>query len=190
MVNFKININPNQKDISFTIEGDFDDIDLIDIEKVKKLNKKIKTISQELQFNITDSSLPKKNTPAKITLNPKTNSSVSEPSLLNVPEHLKNKIESVAEKVKFPILWSFCSNPVMTIEEFLTECSAKGFALSTSWLPSVGGNFSNKLVTENKMFKKAGTKNLKKAWTFSSVGKLKVQQLINNLKNPASETNK
>jgi len=176
MINYKINIIPIQKIISCSIEGDFDELDSIDITKIKKLNAKIEKLSKELGYEESVSSIQEYKT--KIT-GKKSNDSIP---ILHVPDDLMQKIEELDERKKFPVLWSFSSNPIMTVDEFLTECTAKGFTLSPNWLPTAGGYFSTTMVKGAKILRKVAKKGNKTTWTPTDMGKLKIKQMINDLK--------
>ena len=86
------------------------------------------------------------------------------------------------ERIRFPILWYHSTKQIMTVEEFLTVCADKGFSLNTSWLPSAGGNFKNRLVNEDKMFKEVNKVGKNKTWSLTDIGKLKVKRVIQNIK--------
>lgn len=96
---------------------------------------------------------------------------------INIPENLIGPIMKLDERKRIPILWSFCSQSVVTIENFLNICADKRFGLNSSWLPGVGGNFKNRLVKEDKMFTSDKLKiNGKKTWKLTDVGKLKIKK--------------
>jgi len=103
---------------------------------------------------------------------------------INIPENLIEPIMELDERKRIPILWSFSSQSVMTIEDFLNICADKGFGLGPSWLPSAGGNFKNRLVEEDKMFTSGKLRiNNKKTWKLTDVGKLKIKKELSNLDN-------
>ena len=101
---------------------------------------------------------------------------------INVPEEIVDQITGLDERVRFPILWYYSSKQIMTVEEFLNACSDKGFSLSSSWLPSAGGNFKNRLVREDKMFREAEKIGKNKAWTLTDIGRLKIKRELQNIK--------
>lgn len=101
---------------------------------------------------------------------------------INVPEETIDQIERLDERIKFPILWHYSSKPIMTVEEFLNACSDKGFSLSPSWLPSAGGNFKNRLVKEDKMFREADKLGKNKTYTLTDIGKLKIKRELQKIK--------
>ena len=101
---------------------------------------------------------------------------------INITENLIEPIMELDERKRFPILWSFSSHSVMTIEDFLNICADKGFGLKPSWHPSAGGNFNNRLVKEDKMFTSGKLKiNGKKTWKLTDVGKLKIKKELSKL---------
>lgn len=101
---------------------------------------------------------------------------------INIPENLIEPIMELDERKRIPILWSFSSQLVMTIEDFLNICADEGFGLNSSWLPGAGGNFNNRLVKEDKMFTSSKLKiNGKKTWKLTDVGKLKIKKELSKL---------
>lgn len=101
---------------------------------------------------------------------------------INIPENLIEPVMKLDERKRIPILWSFSSQSVMTVEGFLNVCADKGFGLSPSWLPSAGGNFHNRLVKEDKMLTSDKLKiKGKKTWKLTDVGKLKIKKELSKL---------
>ncbi|MEC4847667.1 MAG: hypothetical protein RI100_00565 [Nitrosarchaeum sp.] len=101
---------------------------------------------------------------------------------INIPENLIESLMKLDERQLIPILWSFSSNPIMNIEGFIQSCGEKGFLLNSSWLPSVGGNFKNRIVKEDRMLTDAKTTiNGKKAWKLTDVGKIKLNKILSEL---------
>ena len=175
MVNYKINVNPNQKTVSFEIKGSFEELESINLNKIKELHTKVNNISKELGFNVSKS--------PKIESDSKDDEKDDEEleTKIKIPEHLMSKVESLDERKKFPILWYFSSNPIMTVDEFLTQCVQKGFSLKPWWLPTAGGKFSKTFVQEDKILHKVGKRGSKTTWTFTDIGKLKIMKMIKEL---------
>lgn len=176
MVKLNLRIDPIRKEISYELSGNLDEIDSIDLDQIKKINSKAEKITKELGFYKKSS--PPSDLPVP-SLDEKFNKSTP---IIHVLEDMLSKIEKLDEKEKFPVLWSFSSKPIMTVDEFLSECAEKGFTLSPSWLPRAGGHFSQTLVKRMKMFHKVGKSGNKSTWKLTDIGKLKVKQIIKKLK--------
>ena len=102
-------------------------------------------------------------------------------STINIPKNLLIKIMDLDVKKQIPILWSFSSNPVMTVAAFLEICVRKGFVLSHSWLPSAGGAFSTNFVKKG-WFQEVKVKGDKsKHWKLTVAGNLKIAKIIKDL---------
>ena len=98
---------------------------------------------------------------------------------IQVPEKFVDDIIKMDERSRFPILWYFSTKQIMSVKEFLNICSETGFSLSPSWLTSAGGNFSNRLVKEDKMFRKAKKENGELLWELTDIARLKIKRQVN-----------
>lgn len=113
----------------------------------------------------------------KISIENKPETSQNEEITFNIPDDLIESIMKLDERQQIPILWSFSSQPVMSVENFITACSEKGFLLNPSWLPSAGGNFKNRLVKEDRKLTDAKVKiGGKKTWKLTDIGKIKIKK--------------
>lgn len=175
MKKFKIKINPISKEISYEIEGDLDDIEKIDANDIKRIEKHFLKLQNKASL---------KNNESKKRI--KKNNDEEKPIQqleLKIPSNLVEKVELLKnENIKFPILWSFSTQEKMTVNEFFELVSNEGFSLSTSWLPKTGGNFSSTLVKRDKIFHLKEKKGSENIWAFTKVGKLKVEKHIQKLK--------
>jgi len=115
----------------------------------------------------------------KISVKNESETSSNDQISINIPENLIEPLMAIDERRQIPILWSFSSQPIMDVESFIETCSEKGFLFGSSWLPSAGGNFKNRIVKEDKMLTDAKIKiNGKKAWKLTDVGKVKLKRII------------
>jgi len=102
--------------------------------------------------------------------------------LINIPEDLIEPLLELDERKQIPILWSFSSQAVMVMADFIDVCAEKGFILSQSWLPSAGGHFKAILVKKDKMLTETKLKiNGKKTWKLTDVGKIKIRKEISKI---------
>jgi len=176
MIKFNLRIDPSKKEISYELSGDLDEIESIDIAQIKKINVKVEKIIKDLGF--TKKSILHTDS----TVQPLDKKLDKSKPLIQVPEESMSKIENLDEKKKFPVLWSFSSKPIMTVEEFLSECAEKGLTLKPYWLPTAGGHFSKTMVKDGKMLHKVGKSGNKTTWKLTDMGKLKVKQILKELK--------
>ena len=115
----------------------------------------------------------------KIIVENKSEISSNDNISINVPENLIESLLKLDERKLIPILWSFSSQPIMKVEDFINACFEKGFMLSTSWLPSAGGNFKTRLIKEDKMMTEIKLKiKGKKSWKLTDVGKMKIKKIL------------
>lgn len=173
MLEYKIRVNPNTGEVDYVVEGSYEELLIMDMDKVKGLNEIVKKITKTLD---NKNIILTKAVESGIT-KPKTVSELE----INAPQNLWQKINEIDERTRFPILWFYSTKPVMSVKEFLTLCAKKGFSLNTSWLPSVGGNFASKLVKEDKMFKEEGKEGGEKLWAMTDLGRIRIQQEIHKL---------
>lgn len=184
MVTFKLHVNPLTKEVSFDIEGSYDEIRKVDLNKINELNKVVEEIIFVLQNNKSKllpskaHNMDKKNTADETQLHLE----------IKVPGEIIDDILNLKERVRFPILWYFSNQSIMKVKEFLTACADKGFPLRTTWLPNLGGDFTKILVHKDKMFHEVDKVDGEKRWTLTDVGKLKIKKLINELE--SNRTNK
>lgn len=102
---------------------------------------------------------------------------------INIPEEIIENITNLDERIQFPILWYFSTQPIMSVNEFLNACADKGLTLNPSWHTSAGGNFKNRLVKEDKMFTQVkNIESKEKVWKLTDVGKLKIKKQVNDLR--------
>ncbi len=97
---------------------------------------------------------------------------------IQVPEKIIDDVIKMDERFRFPTLWYFSTKQIMSIKEFLNVCSETGFSLNPSWLPSTGGNFNNRLVKEDKMFRKVKKENGEQTWELTDMARLKIKRKI------------
>lgn len=173
MTNFKIRINPITNEVDYTIEGSYEELIKIELSEIKKLNNVVQKIKKTFpKEKMQDSSRKAE----KISIDD------SSDLKINVPSNLVEIIEQMDdEKIKFALLWSYSTKPVMTINEFLKVCSSTGFTLSPSWHTSTGGYFASQLVSGDKMFRQKGKRGKEKLWELNDVAKLKINAEIRKL---------
>jgi len=142
--------------------------------KIKNLEDRITTLENEIELL--------KNPQQKPHLTGGKNGEDDSMTRIRVPEDLVDKIENMIERVRFPVLWYFSNKQIMSVKEFLNICAETGFSLGSSWLPSVGGTFLNRLVKEDKMFRKGAKVDGEQTWELTDIGKLKVKKILDDLK--------
>jgi len=124
-----------------------------------------------------------KNSSPKISIENKSQTSLNNEISINMPENLIESLMKLEERKLFPILWSFSSQPIMIVEDFINACSEKGFMFSPSWLPSAGGHFKARLIKEDKMLTETKLKiKGRKTWKLTDVGKIKLRKELANIK--------
>ena len=86
------------------------------------------------------------------------------------------------ERKQIPILWSFSSQEVMTVRDFINACSEKGFPFSARWLSTAGSYFRTLLVKEDGMLEETKLKiNGKRTWKLTDVGKIKIKEDLSKI---------
>jgi hypothetical protein len=94
-----------------------------------------------------------------------------------VPDELVNRVSSLGDPDKIPILWSMSDREWMKVDEFLTAAADAGMTIAKSWSPRQGGNFNNRLYKEKKLFVKKG-EGKEATYKLSAEGKQKVKELL------------
>ncbi|MDG6908688.1 MAG: hypothetical protein JRN20_23215 [Nitrososphaerota archaeon] len=106
----------------------------------------------------------------------------------DIPKEYLTLITKLDDRDKIPLLWHYSSRKSMTISEFLVAASQKGFNLAKSYLPSRGGNFTNRLVKADGVLAKDGKKGTSIKFKLTDVGILKVQETINGFSDSAKQS--
>lgn len=184
MLTARLQINPNLEEVSYEIEGPIEELAAIDLSSIEQMNALVNKINSRLEVKGNGKTYEIRNNNSsgasqKQTIEESTASTSIE---INVPVDLIESILKLEERIRFPILWHFSNHEKMTIKDFLMACAKKGFTLSSSWLPSAGGNFKGRLVNEDKMFHEAGKIGNQTAWALTDVGKLKIMKELEKLK--------
>jgi hypothetical protein len=96
----------------------------------------------------------------------------------DIPEGILSQVMELDDREKIPVLWHFSSKKSMTISEFIMAASRKGFNFSKSYLPSQGGNFTNRLVNEDGVLARDGKVAQSYLFKLTDVGRLKVQKVV------------
>lgn len=183
MTTIRMLVNPSHGHVTYEIEGSAEEMIRLDLGQIVKLNE----LADQIAGTLT--SVKQKEKSNSESTNQSTEDGGKENGLtnvdrlleINVPNELVEKITTLDERVRMPLLWYFSNRHSMTVKEFLMACAKKGFSLSASWLPSTGGNFKNRLVNEDKMFREANKIGREIVWDFTDVGKLKIMKEIEKL---------
>ena len=95
-----------------------------------------------------------------------------------IPEGKLDRIISLKDPDKIPLLWSFSDKDWVGLGEFLSASEEAGIPLGQSW--SHGGNFNNRLYRDKQLFVKKGEGKEAK-YKLSANGKLVVKRILEGL---------
>ena len=184
MLTTRMCVDPLRREVTYEIEGSIDELAAIDLVYLNKLNVLVNKISSGFGIvNEPEQSTQSTNSTVKANKENKKEQTVAgdQPIEIKVPSELIEGILKLEERIRFPILWHFSNIQRMTVKDFLIACTKKGFGLSSSWLPSAGGNFKGRLVTEDKMFYEDGKIGSQTAWLLTDVGKVKIKKELEKM---------
>jgi hypothetical protein len=183
----RMRVSPLRGDVNYEVEGSIDEFVALDpsyFDKLTELAKKISTTLDKGEQRDDIKQISQDSAESKKVSKSKNNSSppAIQVAEIEIPQEFIEGVKELDERTRFSIIWSFSNRPRMTIKEFLIACAKKGFALSSSWLPSEGGNFRGRLVNEDRMFHDVEKVGRELVWELTDVGRLKVMRELEKLK--------